>query len=759
MEILARGPEAVRAFQRALNEGKTRVRRIPIMLIGQERAGKTSLLKSLKGEAFDPQEESTRGIAIDPSLCKVTNEIWKGGQPSGDDATEGLSFERQLAKVTIKNLKEMQEEKENSGKSTENGHIESSTPANEEELPPRQKSTENCNGDIESSPPANEEELPPRHEAPGPEERQATGGPPVTHARATADKDSGVFEEIAALIGTLIHKAELDDDDDVYCTLWDFAGQSVFYSTHALFLTHRAIYLLVNDLSKGPGQEPDFLIKQGLFQTRRDVNFVRTNLDFLHFWMTSIASLISEGNTPSSASPSIRLPPVVFVCTHADTPYGDVSARDSAREVFGRLREKHYKSHLVGDFFVVDNTQSGNGTEDMDIPRLREKISALCRQLPQFDEFIPVKWLRFEKALTNASLEGYNSLKLSETWRIAVDVCGITDRSEFRAALNFLHDQRILVHFDDSAELNDLVILKPQWLVDILKEVITVKPFEQEQSAHEDQWKELEASGVLKRDLLEHVWRHLLNQRNTIEALVSIMEKFNLICRWPSSSSTEEFLVPHMLKSLPVSGKLKELLASAAVPSLFIRFPNAHGPQTVFPHLMVCLINEWKKEQPCFQRPKLYRNFVRILLNPSDGSSLVLFCHSAVIEVAVCAPSPASESIDQTCADVSKVLRRVLERMHVECRWLKSMSYELCFRCPVCCEGALQLSSCGSHQVPDCEECAHFFSESQLQEGQQPIGCEKSDVAIDTTVPVKTFSPWLKVGPYCLSVLHRTPLV
>ena len=685
------------------------------MLIGQERAGKTSLLKSLKGEPFDSQEESTRGIAIDPSLCKVTSEIWKAGQPSGEDATEGLSFERQLAKVTIKNLKEMQEEKDNSRKSTKIG-----------------------DGHIESSPPANEEEL------------QASRGPPVTQGPAAADKDSEVFAEVTSLIKKLMHKAELDDDDDVYCTLWDFAGQSVFYSTHALFLTHRAIYLLVNDLSKGPGQEPDFLIKPGLFQTRRDVNFVRTNLDFLHFWMTSIASLVSGGNTPSSASPSIRLPPVVFVCTHADTPHGDASARDSAREVFGRLREKHYKSHLVGDFFVVDNTQSGSGTEDMDIHRLREKILALCRQLPQFDEFIPVKWLRFEKALTNASLEGYNSLKLSETWRIAVDVCGITDRSEFRAALNFLHDQRILVHFDDSAELNDLVILKPQWLIDIVKEVITVKPFEQEQSAHENQWKELEASGVLKRDLLEHVWRHLLNQRNTIETLVSIMEKFNLICRWPSSSSTEEFLVPHMLKSLPVNGKLKELLASAAVPSLFIRFPNAYGPHTVFPHLMVCLINEWKKEQPCFQRPNLYRNFVRIFLNPSDGSSLVLFCHSAVIEVAVCAPSPASESIDQTCADVSKVLRRVLERMRVECRWLTSMSYELCFRCPVCCEGALQLSSCGSQQVPDCEECAHFFSESQLQEGEEPIRCEKSDVAIDTTVPAQTFSPWLKVGPFTI---------
>ena len=40
-------------------EGKTKVRRLPIMLIGQDRAGKTSLKRSLKGEKFNANEKST----------------------------------------------------------------------------------------------------------------------------------------------------------------------------------------------------------------------------------------------------------------------------------------------------------------------------------------------------------------------------------------------------------------------------------------------------------------------------------------------------------------------------------------------------------------------------------------------------------------------------------------------------------------------------------------------------------------------------
>ena len=36
------------------------------MLIGQDRAGKTSLKKSFLGLPFDPEEESTDGIEVDP---------------------------------------------------------------------------------------------------------------------------------------------------------------------------------------------------------------------------------------------------------------------------------------------------------------------------------------------------------------------------------------------------------------------------------------------------------------------------------------------------------------------------------------------------------------------------------------------------------------------------------------------------------------------------------------------------------------------
>ena len=56
-------------YQKALRDGFVNVYRGRIFLIGQDRAGKTSLKKTLLGMPFDPKEESTEGI--DPSKCDI----------------------------------------------------------------------------------------------------------------------------------------------------------------------------------------------------------------------------------------------------------------------------------------------------------------------------------------------------------------------------------------------------------------------------------------------------------------------------------------------------------------------------------------------------------------------------------------------------------------------------------------------------------------------------------------------------------------
>ena len=94
-EIRGRGPKAERAYQNAMQAGKVKVYRGRIMLLGQDRAGKTSLKKSLLGLPFDPKQESTVGVEVD----EVEN--W---MPSQRKKREVSEFEDQVARFIVRDL-------------------------------------------------------------------------------------------------------------------------------------------------------------------------------------------------------------------------------------------------------------------------------------------------------------------------------------------------------------------------------------------------------------------------------------------------------------------------------------------------------------------------------------------------------------------------------------------------------------------------------------------------------------------------------
>ena len=110
-EINARGPRAKLAYENALKTGKVKVYRARIMLIGQDRAGKTSLKKSFLSLPFDPGEESTDGIEVEPSKFEVDIDRVKNWKHT--DEKWGLSqFAADLAKMVAKKLQENTDDEE-----------------------------------------------------------------------------------------------------------------------------------------------------------------------------------------------------------------------------------------------------------------------------------------------------------------------------------------------------------------------------------------------------------------------------------------------------------------------------------------------------------------------------------------------------------------------------------------------------------------------------------------------------------------------
>ena len=232
LEILVRGPLAVQAYQQALLEGVTTVKRVPIMLNGQGESGKTSLKRSLKGERFDPEETSTKGIEKDPSYCKVSTEVWKVGGKSQATDPAPISYEQCTARYIASNLKKGIKGEEM--KEPESSHVKYENVILDD-------SPSTVDNNIYSSELSHVSRLW-THDAlraiP-----EASNAPDVPN----------VPEEIAGLIEKLYQVVDNEEEEEeIYSILWDFGGQFSLYEKAGKSKINGGLHFDPETLLKGP---------------------------------------------------------------------------------------------------------------------------------------------------------------------------------------------------------------------------------------------------------------------------------------------------------------------------------------------------------------------------------------------------------------------------------------------------------------------------------------------------------------------------
>ena len=88
-----------------MKDGYVTVYRSRILLIGQDRAGKTSLKKSLLGLPFDSEEQSTEGIEVDPSKCEIdVDQAARNWQSIGEIKPGLLECSKDVAKTVVEKI-------------------------------------------------------------------------------------------------------------------------------------------------------------------------------------------------------------------------------------------------------------------------------------------------------------------------------------------------------------------------------------------------------------------------------------------------------------------------------------------------------------------------------------------------------------------------------------------------------------------------------------------------------------------------------
>ena len=74
------------------------------MVIGQDRAGKTSVKKSLLGLPFNPMEPSTDGVEVDSSTLEVEVKQVKNWEPVDEPESLDNQLNEEVAKLVVEEL-------------------------------------------------------------------------------------------------------------------------------------------------------------------------------------------------------------------------------------------------------------------------------------------------------------------------------------------------------------------------------------------------------------------------------------------------------------------------------------------------------------------------------------------------------------------------------------------------------------------------------------------------------------------------------
>eukprot|EP00300_Choanocystis_sp_HF-7_P010705 c17098_g1_i2.p1 GENE.c17098_g1_i2~~c17098_g1_i2.p1 ORF type:complete len:1351 (+),score=321.26 c17098_g1_i2:301-4053(+) len=335
--------------------------------------------------------------------------------------------------------------------------------------------------------------------------------------------------------------------DSVTFSAWDYGGQDVFYSLHALFLTRYGVYLVVFNMEElADSAKPD---------TRAQC------LEFFKFWLFSIAVHARGANNTT--------PPVIIVGTHKDQvpdPREHKRISDAIHESFssypfwGSVQPcpEGYDGNqpFLLWFYPVNNSVAH---KDPAIKALMRKIETLAEQEPYIKKKIPFGWLmlldhveRTKAARPFVSFEEMRTMAMR---------CGLPTSNVYRLddelvyALKYLNELAVLMWYDEPS-IRDLVILDPEWLIKAVTKIIRKLDMHDNPVARgHSHWKYLSGEGTLTQAMRDILWQDY--KPNTRKELMHLMIKYGLAVQLRDGGENDKYLIPDLLKpTLDVSDAL-----------------------------------------------------------------------------------------------------------------------------------------------------------------------------------------------------------
>ena len=301
--------------------------------------------------------------------------------------------------------------------------------------------------------------------------------------------------------------AILIDEDGINAIIWDFAGQSVYYGLHSMFLKENNVAMIVFDASqplqdsaKGTGSHKDPY-------THGSINPTTTGCESVCYWLQSIHSIRKDGTRLGATS--IFVPTVFLVATHIDL-IGDSEAVEMRKkeiidQLFFALKGKPFAKHLAG---IVNGLRealekncffiSNKVPNQEELYRLRLVLVEASRYITNAEH--PIVYLNIEQKLLSLNK---TVISTTEFQSIAQDSGFFAKPGslELKGALAHFHQKGVVLHFSQAESLKDLVVLLPDWLTKLFSYVIVAHPYKFE-CDYNLQFERLKGYGILQEGFI-----------------------------------------------------------------------------------------------------------------------------------------------------------------------------------------------------------------------------------------------------------------
>ena len=442
-------------------------------------------------------------------------------------------------------------------------------------------------------------------------------------------------DHVALLLAENLARNALDPDEKIWPVIWDFAGQDIYRAIHPIFMSPEDLYLLVFDLTKKLSKKAVCRVNVGHREhavTARDDE--DTNLDHLLRWMDLIHSL-KKGNQKEKES--VSYPPVILVGTHADCVDDPSKEIESVEQKCLRVfSNDSYLPHIRG-CLSIDNTKAGKSFDQEEVEKFRGKIIEVADKMPHTKKPIPLQWHRVEKEICQPEWQRRKFLSKESFYTDIVSrYCTFKrEDDDFEELLHFLHSRGTIVYHEHEND-EGLVFLDPQWLIKIFCKIINVSPQKDELMSIKADRKVLKEKGILSKQLIDHTC-HDESLGPIKDHLISLMDKFNLICRQKTGES--QFLVPCMLRT--TTNEEEENETGSTVP-IYLRFQTQYVPNGLFSRLIVLFV----KNPQYTNMYELTSNKAKFTLSKNSSHSFQMVRYKSVIELGFGKGNPPKEDYE-----------------------------------------------------------------------------------------------------------------